>query len=664
MAACAAGADPQPPPAPSVRLDKPFVVTQLPAGTEVEKRPPIAGGMRRAPYGEGARLLLVMPDLSTRVLAEGFASACDPQVAFDAAHILFAGKKAASDRWNVYEMAADGSGVRQITKDIGDCRQPSYQSTLYTLDSAQPWYQITFVGNAAGTMDEYGAAVATCLYSCKPDGSALRRLTFNISGDVDPFVMADGRLLLASWQRRALDRGVLGRVGLFGVAIDGTDYAAISTDEGRRIKHMPCATAGGLVVFVEADRIPWDGAGYLSSVRLRRPLHSYRPITAEADGLFHTPSPLPDGRVLVSRRPADGTGTHAVFCLDPATGRLEPVFDDPRYHDIQAALIAPRPEPDGRSTVVSEKDPNGKLYCLNVTLADVKPDQMPRGTVKRVRVLEGVPLKADDAGAYLPADGGAAGQRPGSTVNGIPPLVQRRLLGEIPVEEDGSFSIEIPADTPIELQCLDADGMALRSCGWIWAKNHEPRGCIGCHEDGELTPENAFVNALNRASTPLCLPPERRRTVDFRRDVMPILTRRCVSCHREGGTPPRLDGGLDPVKHAGPQAYFNRAYESLLASDAPADTGNGEGRFVHPGRARTSPLVWQLFGRNTSRPWDKTAGTTPENLTARCEARRLTDDEKRIVVEWIDMGALWNGIPRSEGPPVKQGSGKREGEQG
>jgi hypothetical protein len=24
--------------------------------------------------------------------------------------------------------------------------------------------------------------------------------------------------------------------------------------------------------------------------------------------------------------------------------------------------------------------------------------------------------------------------------------------------------------------------MALRSCSWIWAKNHEPRGCIGCHE--------------------------------------------------------------------------------------------------------------------------------------------------------------------------------------
>ena len=36
---------------------------------------------------------------------------------------------------------------------------------------------------------------------------------------------------------------------------------------------------------------------------------------------------------------------------------------------------------------------------------------------------------------------------------------------------------------------LDADGMGLRSCTWIWVRNNEPRGCIGCHEDGELTPD-------------------------------------------------------------------------------------------------------------------------------------------------------------------------------
>jgi hypothetical protein len=206
---------------------------------------------------------------------------------------------------------------------------------------------------------------------------------------------------------------------------------------------------------------------------------------------------------------------------------------------------------------------------------------------------------------------------------------------------DGSFNIEVPANTPIELQILDDQDMALRSCAWIWAKNHEPRGCIGCHEDGELAPENVLVEALKRPSVKLTLPPERRRTVDFRRDVMPILAGKCVSCHREGDSPLRLT--TDPAPS------FNRNYESLLEG-----AENGSGRYVHSGKARTSPLVWRLYGRNTSRPWDGMAASgqavaqmPPDGSPA------LTDDERRTFVEWIDLGAQWAGIPNPTPAPEK-----------
>ena len=445
--------------------------------------------------------------------------------------------------------------------------------------------------------------------------------------------------------------------------IDGADFAVFCADQGQRIKHMPCITNGGLAVFVEAERVPWDGAGQLSCVQVRRPLHSYRRITGPSDGLFHSPSPLRDGRILVSRRPssgnvADGSQTHGVYRLDPITAKAELVFDDPRYHDLQAKLIRARRVPDGRSSVVTEKDPNGKFYCLNVSLSDVQPKWMPPGTVKRLRVLEGVPLKTGDEAAYLPATATFPARQPGSTINGIPPLAQRRILGEIDVEADGSFNIEVPANTPIELQTLDADGMALRSCGWIWAKNHEPRGCIGCHEDGELTPENTFMNAVEQASIPLTLPPEQRRTVDFRRDVMPIITEKCAPCHHQGEKFPHLDGGLDLVEHAPAAAYFNRAYENLLSPAASGESQASYRQYVDPGRARTSPLIWHVFGRNTSRPWDAEASQKPVKRMPPGKAKPLSNDEKRTLVEWIDMGALWDGIPAARDSAIDDLPGK------
>jgi hypothetical protein len=633
----------------SSRVESALIVTQFPAhhSTAVKRQENADNWLLWADRWDRARLVKVHPDSSIAVLSDGFHSASDPEISFDASHILFAGKKTAGDDWNIYEMATDGSNVRQITNGIGDCRNPGYQARLYTIVSPKPWYQLTFVGSEDGALNEYGVGTATNLYSCKLDGSSVRRLTFNLSSDRDPFIMPDGRLLFASRQCSTLDRGLRGRISLFGINIDGTDYAAFCTDEGKRIKCMPCTTAKGLAVFVESDTLPWDGAGSLGCVKLRRPLHSYRPITEEADGFFLSPSPLPDGRILVSRRSRDEGDTHGVYRLDPATGRFELIFDDPDYHDVQAKMLYPRPEPDGRSSVVRAEDPNGGLFCLDVYVSDLERRQwLAPGTVKRLRVLEGVPARNDLPNAR------------GSSANGVSALAQRRILGEIDVEADGSFNIEIPANTPVELQTLDVDGMALRTCSWIWARNREPRGCIGCHEDGELTPENILVEAVTRPSVKLTLPAKQRRTVDFRRDIMPIIAGKCIRCHDQDGSSPHLTDDPSPTTRANGKAYFNRSYESLLA----AGSRPGYGKYVHPGKARTSPLIWHIFGRNTSRPWDNTF--SQENIAQMPpkQHKALTEDEKRTFVEWIDMGALWDGIPGPDTFPAQRqnsgGSGK------
>jgi Hydrazine synthase alpha subunit middle domain/WD40-like Beta Propeller Repeat len=450
--------------------------------------------------------------------------------------------------------------VRQVTRESMDCRSPIYQSGIYTLAINDPWYQIAFTGIRPDD---------SSLYSVKLDGAGLRRLTYNPFSDAEPFLAPDGRILFSGGQPE--------RISIFGVNLDGTDFALFSGPEGKPLKRTPCITTRRLAVFVEPDA-RGEAAGTLASVSLRRNLHSYRRLTAPAEGRFLAPAPAKDGQVLVSRiRSGDSFGIHR---FNPDTRRTELIYDNPEYHDIQARLIAPREEPDGRASVVDETEPTGVLYCLSVYTNDLEsPEWMPPGTARRVRVLEAVSPKRE-----------------------------ARFLGEVAIEDDGSFNLRTPANIPIRVQVLDADGMALRSSAWIWNKNKENRGCIGCHEDGELTPENRFAQALARPSIPLTLPPDRRRTVDFRRDVQPLIAKKCST------------SGC----HAGPRSLD-------LAS------------LVTPGAARTSPLVWYIFGRNTSRPWDRVTAPAriqpmpPEGSPA------LTQDEKRTIIEWIDLGAHGRG---------------------
>jgi hypothetical protein len=528
-------------------------------------------------------------------------------------------------------MEADGSGIHQITRDAGNCRSPMYQSALFYLDDERPSYQVTFVSDLAGELNEYGPPVATNLYSVRFDGSRLRRLTYGVSASFDPFQMQDGRILFSNWQRSDPGNGPLGRIDLFAVQLDGTDYAAFSGGQGQRIKHMACVTSTGTVVFVESGHPAWDGAGSLGALSLRRNLHSYRAITGPSDGLFHSPSPMPDGSILVSRRSAGG-GAHAIFRLDPITGIRTLVFEQPGYHSIQAVALAERSEPDGHSSVVEDDRNWSKLYCLNVYENDLKREWLPPGTASRIRVIEGLP-RAAGASPGIPEP--AAGSLSGS--------IRKRLLGNVGLDDDGSFHLLVPPNTPIQLQIVDRDGMALRTSAWIWAKNKENRGCIGCHEDGERTPENVFAKALGHDAADLMLPPERRRTVDFRRDIQPILTAKCAdrACHG-GAISPRL-GGEDARGSLG-GASFSPAYLSLLARPTPQAQA-GRGKYVDAGRARTSRLVWAISGRNTARPWDKVEAVPAAKPMPPPGSAPLTEDERRAIIEWIDLGAQFDGLP-------------------
>jgi len=586
-----------------------------------EPRPP-----NGADLGLGARLILLAPDGHTRVLTSGFHSACDADVSVDGGRILFAGQAAAGGDWNIYEMNLQSLTTRQVTRNAGNCRSPIYTSSFYTITEKEPWEQIAFVSTLAGQADERGTGPATSLYTCKLDGSYLQRITYNLSSDLDPAIMADGRLAYAAWRRATFDDGVRGRLVVEGINTDGSDRAPLVPQPSVQFQRMPCVTAAGLLVFVEAD--PSAGAGRLSCVSLRRPLHTYRSITGPKDGLFSSPSPLPDGRILVSWRPADGSASFGLYRLDPATGHREQVFDDPRYHEIRARAVHARPRPDGRSSAVEAGDPLAKLYCMSVYLTEFKDRAwLAAGSVKTLRVIEGVPAPLVGRGKER------------SVRESLPQLAARRILAEVPLKQDGSFQLTVPASTPIQLQILDDQGMALRSCGWIWARNHQAQGCIGCHEDPELTPPNRVPAALNDAPDVAIVPIERRITVDFAEQIAPIVSSKCVPCHRAGDRAAGLDLGGETDEGGGAAGKLDRLYQALLAPERAADRSSGLGKYVHPGRARTSPLVWHISGRNTSRPWDGAASREIARPIPAGKFEPLTDVEKQTIIRWIDLGA-------------------------
>jgi len=607
----------------------------------VEPQAPPAGwtsnGLLRADGFEGARLVLVSTQRQSRLLSQGFVSACDPNVSFDGLRLVFAGKKDPGSRWRIWEMGIDGENVKAISPENQDARQPIHACTLFTLESPEPWFTIVYSAREGAELGPPGGPKAN-LYSIKLNGRELRRLTFNPWHNSDPFQMWDGRVIYAG-ERQALEPGgAPGRVGLHAIHVEGADMEFYGGGQGGRIQHMPCATERGQVVFVEAAAGRWDGAGQLAGVHESRPHLTYRRLTDDPAWVYLHPSPWKDSLLLVARRPAKGAGVWEAGVFDTETRRFETVFASPGRHVAQAVSVRPRPRPDGHSTVVDPKYDTGIFYGLNCYDADAAlGPHLRTGMVKRVRFIEGI----------LPSAGGAPSKAGSETL-----ATARRLVGEAPVEADGSFNVETPADTPLLVQTLDERGLALATCGWVWVKPREKRGCIGCHEDPERIPENEYVLALRRPSNRLALPPDQRRTVTFRDDIAPLLKEHCATadCHGGPDTPLAM-----PLTAAPPsEESLRRTYQALLA---PRDGSNPEeGKYVDAGRARTSWLIWQVFGADTSRPWDRKPGTaasaarktTP--MPPAGKGKPLRAEDLRTLAQWIDLGAPYD-FPQGSGKP-------------
>ncbi len=76
---------------------------------------------------------------------------------------------------------------------------------------------------------------------------------------------------------------------------------------------------------------------------------------------------------------------------------------------------------------------------------------------------------------------------------------QQQILGYAAIEPDGSFKLQVPADTPLAFAVVDATGRGIQThLNWIQVRPGERRTCDGCHSPrrGGALNSGAVVNAM------------------------------------------------------------------------------------------------------------------------------------------------------------------------
>jgi len=579
-------------------------------------------------YIEGARIVRFSLETQNVVyLTPEFYAAADPDISFDGHHIIFAGKRDKSDLWQIWEMKIDGSEKRQVTKSSSDCYMPVYAGKRFYLDDPQPTPQIIYAGTEHQWKHLADNRPILAIYATDPQGETTHRLSFNLFDDFSPAVLPDGRIVYSSWQLSGEKSGIAGKFGFMGINIDGTDVMTYYGNHADPVyKDMiSISRTDDRVYFIESNHLKWLGGGNIAELSQARPLHSYKKLTNETNGVYHSPCQILTGELLSSFRSLVPEDVFSIYRINPESGeRLEEVFRQPGWHSIDMHPIFRRSQAKGRSNWLIPGSTSGVFYCLDSYMTDL-PDhkRIETGKIAFIRVLEGLPVIDDTVSHFLGND---------SLEKTLKWYNPRKILGTAPVAKDGSFQIRVPAKTPINFQLLDADHLSLLNQeAWTWVMGNENRGCIGCHENRELSPPNVLVDAVVKPANDLTSL-ENMRTVDFKNQIASVIGKKCATadCHINGNS--LLNFVQKPVK--GDPTGSRKVYEILLT----ITEEKKKGLYIIPGNARLSPVIWHIMNMK-------------ENMKSRPErfqnsssilAKKLTQNEKKLFIEWIDTGAFWD----------------------
>jgi formylglycine-generating enzyme required for sulfatase activity len=489
----------------------------------------------------------------------------DLDLHFDGQRIMFSSINK-NGRWAVFEIGVDGQNLRELT--------PSDQTDVDWFDSCYLPEEGQIISASTAGMQglpcENGGRVMVNLYRTATETKKVRQLTFEQDSDWHPSLLHDGRVMYLRWEYSDIPH-YMSRI-LFAMQPDGRQQRAIwgSGSYFPTAFKNPRAVPGhsSMIVGVVSGHhtsgggIPETGRLVLINPQLasKYPLR-YDPTSKEwAAPLTHLnlfprvfpkeqtgcvqeipgygrdvvgnvydnqggagkyrfvyPWPLSENYFLVSMKLAN-QGMFGLYLVDRFDNMIK-IMELPNDSLFQPIPIVSRQRPPARIDLTDPESKQGTMFITDVYQGGGLKG-VPRGTAKSLRIF-----------AYHFGFRNSGGHE---SVGMVSSWDIKRILGTVPIEEDGSASFNIPANTPISIQVLDAEGRAIQLMrSWTLCMPGEQQACIGCHETPlEVTP-NKRVAAANRPPseiTPFYGP---ARPFGYETEIQPMLEKNCVVCHND-----------------------------------------------------------------------------------------------------------------------------------
>lgn len=552
-------------------------------------------------FTHGAKLCaLDMATGAMRVLLDDHEGGIrDPQVDYHGRRILFSYRPGGSGHYHLHEIGTDGTALRRLTDGPFDDIEPSWL----------PDGDIVFVSSRARRWVNCWLTPVATLHRCAPDGGGIHPISANIEHDNTPWPLPDGRILFTRWEY--IDRSQIHFHHLWSINPDGTaqmTFFGNQTPGGLLIDAKPVPGSPRVVTVHSPGHGKREHAGWLAMIDPRLGPDDPAALQRLTQGEdYRDPWAFRDDLVMAARGPqvvlCDGRGNERVL---HALGEA----------DQKAGLWCHEPRPLSarpREPVIPVRtDPRRETGSMMLMDARIGRNMagVGKNEIHDLLVIESLPKPINYTGGMEPLSYGGT-------------FTLERLLGTVPVEEDGSAYFEVPALRSVFFVARDAQGRAVkRMRSFTSVKPGETIGCVGCHEHRSQAPPPLAGHtplAMRRPPSPIKPLPGVPDVFDFPRDIQPILDRHCVECHHPG----RAGGGVILSGDRGPMfshSYFMLTVKGLLADGRNQPAGNDPPRSLGSGAA---PLLAMLEGGHHE---------------VHADGREL-----ETVRLWLDTGAAYPG---------------------